>query len=128
MQDQLYIKSWIFGMPALGPLGSSLPCVVCFPYSHCLYSEPSVEYPIQAFQFQWIHYDFYKLLKINSNSAHYFSHLMVLLSITSPVNVRVSSKAIPIQSHTNIERPHPSWGRRCHHEAFHVIRKKVWSH
>lgn len=101
-------------MPALGPLGSSLPCFVCLPYSPCLYSDPLVENPIQVFQFQWIYYDFYKLLKVDSNSAHHFSHLMVLPSITSPMNVRVSSKAILIQSHTNmrnLERPHPSWGK-----------------
>lgn len=75
----------------------SLP--VCFPHSHCLYSESLMEQPIQAFQCQWMHHDFNELPKVNSNSAHYFSHLKVLPSITSPVSFWVSSKAASTESH-----------------------------
>lgn len=77
-----------FLMSALGLLFSSLPCPVCFPHSHCLYSEPLVEHPIQVFQFQWIHH-FYELPKLSFNSAHSCSHLKVL-----PTIPKVSSKAI----------------------------------
>ena len=134
LQDQLHIKLRRFLMPALGPLCSSLPCVVCFPHSHCLYSEPLVGHPTQVFQFQWMHHDFYELLEVNSlsplfrpphGSGQY--HIPYELQGIFQSNTNPISHIMYINMR-NLERPHPFLGSKYNHEAFISGRKKVWCH
>lgn len=96
--DQMYIKLLGFLMPTLGPLFSSLPSLDCLLHSQCLYLTPLLEHPIQDFQFQWMHIDFYDLSKWNSISALYFSDLKVLPSITSPISFDMSRGNISLIS------------------------------